>query len=500
MVKYVQRPVESVTESSSKNSDDTANTGNRVQTAMHSGPIAQAQVGKKRKVAKEEVNVATSKEPKMWRHESARKVESQTLNTSDPNLNLQAMKKEGLQTQKASKEVGQDRKKKKLLDGVQVKSPVKHQELPIMQKSLDEHNTYKALEEEDLNIKAKKPSHSWSSKDEILLATYFLRDLKSGVTFPPKKNGNYWEDLCKRLKGRLDKDWSKDQIHNKYRRMKTRYYVLTQRMQSQNSKLPMYKGAEEEKLYEILQQIWGTMETQSPKLLHQKATDTPQEDDDLNEEALNEEDNEEKSDDKFSEPGMLAPISSSGKFKPKSNLVSASKFKALEIGLKSMEDAGNNVAGRNLLPVFQDNRHFPNRNAMYDTLQAANSRLIEGMQKSFVTTLKEEHSKVHFLVEKTLKQFEEKFRWLSELVTAFMPLAGVGTQSPWIWGGFSDGVVPSGMLQLEDSESTCLLQQQLLEQQSRETKVLVKRMQLLQRILHQKQEDLKLKLIRNSNS
>ncbi|KAJ7539595.1 hypothetical protein O6H91_11G100800 [Diphasiastrum complanatum] len=458
---------------------------------------------KKRKEDNRSVAEFSSKQEKLPKSDRAGKAETQKfVNASEGKSKSQ---KSNLQPQNPGQQKetsGHDTKKRE--------APVQSQKKvgqvkpsPRKRKRQDELEASKSVQMAESESKSRKAAQTWAPKDELLLASQFLTNMKDGISFPLKKSDIYWEELRQRLQGRLETDWSKDQIYDKYRRMKSRYDVLKERLKSEDTKLHKYKGAEEEKLFKVYQQLWGKesreLKQRSEKPRQKSPTSFSEEEDEPadEEEAAAEErethiaternhidDDEEETTEEEDEhvAEQSAPEPPSKKSKPRKVFPPQDLDQnGLDLGRHDTQPSNF----KNALAKIQDPSDMTGTEEFQKALQNASLCLLEESQNKFLDIFKQEQAKTHAVIEKIVKEFDEKFRWLSQLVMASLPAGSIGTFLPRLLAGFSDS------LYTEDNVVTSSFQQEWLEQQTQEVQVSIQRMQLMQDILRVRQEQLK---------
>lgn len=105
-------------------------------------------------------------------------------------------------------------------------------------------------------VKPKKPAQIWTPKDEIAFSSELLNCVKSGSEIPNIKADVFWANLHEQLHGKLEGDWSKDQLCEKARRMKARYQVLADKVK-ESDKPFKHRNNNDKILFGLWSQVWG---------------------------------------------------------------------------------------------------------------------------------------------------------------------------------------------------------------------------------------------------
>lgn len=101
---------------------------------------------------------------------------------------------------------------------------------------------------------AKKP-FTWSSAQEIIALSELAKFVTVDAGQPVDSRSIHWEQLAGTVGKRLDCDLTRIQMYEKARRLKERYSSVDQKISE--GKLNSFKNADEEKIYNLSQQIWG---------------------------------------------------------------------------------------------------------------------------------------------------------------------------------------------------------------------------------------------------
>ncbi|KAH7421916.1 hypothetical protein KP509_13G081400 [Ceratopteris richardii] len=96
----------------------------------------------------------------------------------------------------------------------------------------------------------------FTGKDELVLTTEILHDVKKGVEIPTKKTDGYWSTLADRLHDRMEDSRSKEQLCEKTKRMKVRYLSMTEKFKEIGEQ--KFRNTADKELFSLWDQIWGS--------------------------------------------------------------------------------------------------------------------------------------------------------------------------------------------------------------------------------------------------
>ncbi|XP_024527034.1 bromodomain-containing protein 4 [Selaginella moellendorffii] len=321
----------------------------------------------------------------------------------------------------------------------------------------------------------KKTPQNWSSEDEIELISRILSDMKTGIR-PPKRgsrgdNYHYWGDLLEACRSKFITDWSKEQLYDKYRRIKMRYDEMVKKERSEGITALKFKNPGEEKVYKLWKEIYDMQEqeeSEPPSAVKpdaNKKTRTPPP-------LKSSEDDTKK--DVASTSKKPKPPAAAARQEPKQN-GSVSEQRQQQ---QQPQSPPPPQAERNLTVA-----------AMNELQKKSNAALSE-MQGKIDEIMNDFHARSQGMVQEAVKGAGGKAEWLNEWLTFSMArgsatpffgmemLGGIGTG--WI-GGPWDGSSPTAMK----------LKEHWLKQQEDELRVMEQRVRLLQDLCRHQQELLK---------
>ncbi|XP_024542954.1 bromodomain-containing protein 4 [Selaginella moellendorffii] len=321
----------------------------------------------------------------------------------------------------------------------------------------------------------KKTPQNWSSEDEIELISRILSDMKTGIR-PPKRgsrgdNYHYWGDLLEACRSKFITDWSKEQLYDKYRRIKMRYDEMVKKERSEGITALKFKNPGEEKVYKLWKEIYDMQEqeeSEPPSAVKpdaNKKTRTP-------------------------------PPLKSSEDDTKKDVASTSKKPKPPAAAARQEPKQNGSVGEQRQQQQQPQSPPPpqaERNltvAAMNELQKKSNAALSEMQGKIDEIMNDFHARSQGMVQEAVKGAGGKAEWLNEWLTFSMArgsatpffgmemLGGIGTG--WI-GGPWDGSSPAAMK----------LKEHWLKQQEDELRVMEQRVRLLQDLCRHQQELLK---------
>lgn len=359
--------------------------------------------------------------------------------------------------------------------------------------------------------KPRKTVQTWTPKDEIALSTEVLNLVKSGSEIPTKKVDAFWSILYEQLQDKLEAEFSKEQLCDKVKRMKTRCLAMAEKMK-ESQKPFKHRNSTDEVLFGIWIQIWGKTESS-------ESEDT-------------EEADEEKDKEEVSKPAAAAAkIASVKEIKVKQDRKDSDAAKGIQPKSTSSETEGSGSEdnddgaalegnGTTVVPMELDGKviHETKADAVSDKSHKSLSDLtvvpkdtglhIQGSNKSsspndIPKVLQDEVRTSLLEMQGNLKQMLEE--WLNKAMAFVENAAKTTADKSRLMNGINLAGIGGLSLppfrnwecmdfQLPEGEQA--FQQQWYELHIQELEVCSQRLQLLQRECHLKQEQLKLQLER----
>jgi len=171
------------------------------------------------------------------------------------------------------------KEKKKKQTNKASKDSAQAQAIPAVNEKADGENVFFQDPGRDLNSSPSRKRATWNPRDEIELASAVLDGINSGLdgvkngadVMDLKSHKQFWEDVSENVQNKTGQDRSKNQIIEKFKKLKTRFFTNAEQKQS----AVRSSDGHEEQLTSILQQIFGSEEEQSANL--QETLQTPSE-------------------------------------------------------------------------------------------------------------------------------------------------------------------------------------------------------------------------------
>ncbi|KAI5062356.1 hypothetical protein GOP47_0022895 [Adiantum capillus-veneris] len=326
--------------------------------------------------------------------------------------------------------------------------------------------------------KQKKLPHVWSVEEEIIMASEVLNRVKMGLEVPSKRADDFWFTLSEVLQEKLGVEFSREQLSEKARRMKQKYHGTVHKIEDlRDTKKPFkHKNDSEQRLFDILSQIWGRAEVTSLEDWRGVYNGTSK--------SIQSPDREVKGTRVSSPKAMPLTKANDGQIES----ANTGKIEAAATTDNDVKRKANAVAATSTKPDHEEEQALKEdqaRNIVHSPADISPSFMNKLLQERIDATLHELQewskrnvedwmSKAYALIEDSTKRLEDQMRQR----TSWMGMAA--------WGG-----LPMRFPLVEGDKN---YQQQLHDLQLQELNVQVQRLELMRRECELKKEQIKAQL------